>query len=69
MIDIDTVTFNHWLYTLVPLTVIVLMSIGAVYILAADRLRTYLANRSAQKTIHRLAAVAMAGAAVTMLMK
>ncbi len=69
VIDIESVTFNHWLFTLVPLTVIVLMSIGGVYILAANSMRVYLANRSAQRAIHRVAALAMVGAAGTMVMK
>lgn len=69
VIDIESVTFSHWLTTLVPLTVIVLMSIGGVYILAANSMRLYLANRTAQKSIHRVAALAMVGAAGTMVMK
>lgn len=69
IIDIEQVTFSNWLFTLVPLTMAVLMIIGGVFIFAAHRMRRYLANHSAQKTMHRVAAVTMLGAAGTMLLK
>ncbi len=69
VIDIEKVTFSNWLFTLVPLTMAVLYGVGGVFIFAANSMRRYLANHAAQQTMHRVAAVAMLGAAGTMALK
>lgn len=69
VINIEKVTFNNWLFTLVPLTMAVLLSIGGIFIFAANSMRRYLTNNKAQKTMYRLAAMAMLGAAGTMALK
>ncbi|MCB1756886.1 MAG: LysE family translocator, partial [Gammaproteobacteria bacterium] len=66
VIDLEKVAFATWLYVLAPLTVLVLLAVGGVYIVGAISVRRFLSSHKAQKTMHRTAAIAMAGAAGTM---
>lgn len=66
VIDLRQVSVSVWLYVLTPLTVVVLIVVGGVFIAAAHTVRTKLAKKSAQKYLNRGAALAMAGAAGSM---
>lgn len=52
-----------------PLTVLVLLVVGGAFILGAVAVRELLSGAQAQKRLHRGAAVAMAGAAGTMILR
>jgi len=69
ILDLEQVTFNTWAFVLVPLTVLVLFVIGSLFILAAASVRHLLASARAQQILHRVAAVAMVGAAFTMVVR
>ncbi len=63
LIDLSLVSFNTWLYNLLPITILVLSVIGGLFILCANAVRKQLAHQTAQRKMCRLAALAMAGAA------
>lgn len=63
VLDLELVTFSVYVTILVPLTIFVLAAVGSVYILAALSLRRALSRGTAQQKLHRGAAVAMAAAA------
>jgi len=62
--DISVIVWGQWL---VPTTIAVLLVVGAVFILGALAIRRLLSSELAQKRLHRGAAVAMAGAATSMI--
>ena len=67
VIDLESVTLAVWAFALVPLTVAILLLVGGGFILAALGVRRALSSAAAQRRLHRGAAVAMAGAAGTMI--
>ncbi|PZL89985.1 LysE family translocator [Pantoea sp. ARC270] len=69
VISLDNVSLKMWGGMLVPVTVLVLLSVGAVFILAALRIRHLLASEKAQRRLFRLAASIMILAASGMVIK
>ena len=69
VIDLGSVGTGVWATVLVPLTVAILAAVGAVFIVAALGVRRLLASAAAQRRLHRGAALAMAGAAGTMIVR
>ena len=69
VLDLHSISASNWATVLVPATILVLLIVGTVYILGALAVRRILAGANAQKRLHRSAAVAMAGAAGTMIMR
>ncbi len=69
VLDLDAITISAWAGALVPLTVMVLLVVGGLFVLGAVAVRELLSGSRAQKKLHRGAAVAMAGAAGTMLLR
>jgi len=69
VLDLESITFGAWAGVLVPLTIGTLVVVGAVFILGAVAIRECLSSSRAQKRLHRGAAVAMAGAAGTMVFR
>jgi threonine/homoserine/homoserine lactone efflux protein len=63
VLDLEKVTFSVYLTVLVPLTIFVLATVGSAYIMAALSLRRALNKNTAQQKLHRGAAIAMAAAA------
>ncbi len=66
VIDLEMITIQSWAAMLVPLTVVVLLIVGAVFILGAVGVRHILSSKKAQKILHRGAAATMVIAAGTM---
>ncbi|MEN1836265.1 LysE family translocator [Pseudomonas lijiangensis] len=66
-INLEAVSLKTWALVLVPLTVLVLLAVGALFILAAVRIRHLLSGQSAQRKLFRGAAAIMVMAAVSML--
>lgn len=69
VLDLNSITAFNWAAVLIPVTVAVLMGVGSVYIVAAVAIRRVLAGARAQRHLHRTAAVAMAGAAGSMILR
>jgi len=69
VINLETVSLQTWALVLVPLTALVLLAVGAVYILGAIRIRHLLSSLRAQQRLFRGAAVIMAAAAAAMLLR
>lgn len=69
VINLEHISIQSWSMVLVPITILVLFAVGAVFILAALAVRKYLATKKAQTLLHRGAATAMLGAAGSMLMR
>jgi len=67
VLDLNSITVFNWAAVLVPATVLVLLSVGSAYILGAMAVRRILAGATAQRHLHRSAALAMAGAAGSMI--
>ncbi len=67
VLDLNTISFASWAGVLVPVTIMVLLAVGAVFILGAIAIRQLLSSSAAQKRLHRGAALTMAGAAGTMI--
>ncbi|WP_261843108.1 LysE family translocator [Aliamphritea ceti] len=67
VIQLDAITLQSWGLVLLPVTVLVLLSIGAVYIAGAIRIRRFLSQLQAQRLLFRSAAVMMLSAAGLML--
>ncbi len=68
-IDLESISVQSWALILVPLTALVLIVVGSVFILGALSVRRTLASDRAQKLLHRGAAVTMLSAAGTMAIK
>ena len=69
VINLETVSLQTWGLMLVPLTILVLLSVGALFILAAVRIRHLLSSQRAQQRLFRGAAVIMVAAAASMLIR
>jgi len=69
VISLDNVSFQMWGGLLVPLTVVVLLSVGAVFIFAALRIRHLLTSAKAQRLLFRSAGTIMMLAAAGMVVK
>ncbi|KWS16122.1 MULTISPECIES: LysE family translocator [Pseudomonas syringae group genomosp. 2] len=69
VIHLETVSLQTWGLVLVPLTVLVLLGVGAVFIFAALRIRHLLSSERAQRKLFRGAAAIMVAAAASMLVR
>lgn len=69
VISLDNVSLQIWGGMLVPLTVFVLLSVGAIFILAALRIRHLLTSAKAQQLLFRSAGFIMMLAALGMVIK
>jgi len=69
VISLDNVSLQMWGGILVPLTVVVLLSVGAIFILAALRIRHLLTSEKAQRLLFRSAGSIMMLAAFGMVIK
>ncbi|POW55463.1 LysE family translocator [Candidatus Pantoea alvi] len=69
VISLDNVSLQIWGGMLVPLTIFVLLSVGAVFILAALKIRHLLTSAKAQRRLFRSAGVIMLLAAFGMVVK
>jgi len=69
VISLDNVSLQMWGGVLVPLTVFVLFSVGAIFILAALRIRHLLTSEKAQRLLFRSAGSIMMLAAIGMVIK
>lgn len=69
VISLDKVSLQMWGGILVPLTVVVLLSVGAIFILAALRIRHLLTSEKAQRLLFRSAGSIMMLAAFGMVIK
>lgn len=67
IIELETVSLKTWGLILVPLTILVLLIVGALFIVAAVRIRHMLSSPRAQQNLFRGAATIMVVAAVSML--
>ncbi len=69
IISLDNVSLQVWGMMLVPLTIAVLVAVGAVFILAALKIRRFLTSAEAQRILFRSAGVFMLLAAFGMVAK
>ncbi|UTH75620.1 LysE family translocator [Chromobacterium sp. IIBBL 290-4] len=69
VISLDNVSLQIWGMMLVPLTFLVLLAVGAVFILAALRIRHFLTSAEAQRMLFRSAGCIMMLAAFGMVAK
>ncbi len=69
VLDLNHVTVGVWATVMVPVTVLVLIGVGSIYVLGATALRRWLTTTNAQSWLNRGAAVAMVGAAGSLLVK
>lgn len=69
VISLDAISLQTWGLMLVPLTIFVLLVVGAVFILGAVKVRHLLASTHAQTLLFKSAGVIMAVAALGMVIK
>jgi len=69
VIDLNTIGTTTWATVLVPVTVAVLSVVGGVFIVMAMGIRRVLSSPKAQKSLHQIAAIFMAMAALTMVVR
>lgn len=69
VINLETISLQTWGLVLVPLTILVLLSVGAVFIFGAVRIRHLLSSLRAQQRLFRGASAIMVAAAVAMLIR
>jgi threonine/homoserine/homoserine lactone efflux protein len=69
VISLDNVSLQIWGLMLVPLTIFVLLAVGAVFILAALKIRHFLTSAEAQRLLFRSTGVIMLLAAIGMVAK
>jgi len=69
VLDLDQVTLGIWAKVLVPVTIGVLVMVGAVYITGASALRRWLTTTQALIWMNKGAAITMVVAAASMLIK
>lgn len=69
VLDLENVGIASWATALVPVTILVLLLVGGAFIIAAMGVRRVLSTARAQKRLHRGAAVAMAAAAGSMVLR
>jgi len=67
VINLESVSPQTWGLMLVPLTALVLLAVGAVYILGAVRIRHLLSSLRAQQRLFRGAAAIMVAAAAMLI--
>ena len=65
VLDVENISVVLWASVLVPTAVVVLLLVGSFYILGVRSVRKALSSTQAQQRLHRIASVAMAGAAVS----
>jgi len=65
VLDLDTISVSVLTTVLAPVAVLVLLVVGSIYILGAVSVRQALSSATAQRRLFRTAAVAMAGAAIS----
>ncbi|MDM8350681.1 LysE family translocator [Pseudomonas sp. sp1636] len=69
VINLEAVSLQTWALMLVPLTILMLLSVGALFIFAAVRIRHLLSSQRAQQQLFRGAATVMVAAAASMLVR
>lgn len=69
VLDLNNISITNWALVLVPVTISVLLFIGAVFILGAIAIRRILSSARAQRRMYRGASLAMAGAAGSMILR
>lgn len=69
VLPLDNISFISWATILVPTTIGVLLLVGSIFILGALAIRQLLSSMQAQRRLHRGAAIAMAGAAGSMMLR
>ncbi|AIX73375.1 LysE family translocator [Pantoea sp. PSNIH4] len=69
VISLDNVSLQMWGMMLVPLTIFVLLSVGAIFILAALKIRHFLTSAEAQRLLFRSTGLIMLLAAIGMVAK
>jgi threonine/homoserine/homoserine lactone efflux protein len=69
VLNLENVGITSWATALVPVTILVLLLVGGAFILAALGVRRLLSTETAQRRLHRSAAVAMAAAAGSMVLR
>ncbi len=69
IIDLKMITIKSGYAVLVPLTALILLAVGAVFILGAIGVRHMLSSKKAQRFLHRGAATTMVVAAGSMVVK
>lgn len=69
VMSLDSISLPIWGMVLVPLTALILLTVGAVFILAALRIRHFLTSAAAQRILFRSAGLIMLLAAVGMVAK
>jgi threonine/homoserine/homoserine lactone efflux protein len=69
VIDLEAVSLQTWALILMPLTILVLLGVGALFIFAAVRIRHLLSSQHAQQILFRGAATIMIAAAASMLIR
>ncbi|EQB99563.1 LysE family translocator [Photorhabdus temperata] len=69
VINMESISLQIWGFMLVPLTIFVLLAVGAVFIFGALSIRHLLSSQRAQQLMYRGASVIMLGAAVAMLIQ
>lgn len=69
VINLEAVSLQTWALMLVPLTILVLLSVGALFIFAAVRIRHLLSSQRAQQQLFRGAATIMVAAAASMVIR
>ncbi len=65
VLDLSNISVSVLTMVLAPVAILVLLIVGSIYILGAVSVRRALSSARAQRQLHRTAAVAMAGAAVS----
>jgi threonine/homoserine/homoserine lactone efflux protein len=69
VINLGSISLQSWGFVLIPLTIFVLLVVGAVFIFGALRIRHLLSSRRAQQCVFRGAAAMMVAASGAMLFK
>lgn len=69
VIDLGAVSLQSWGFVLLPLTILVLLSVGAMFVFCAIAVRDFLSSQNAQRLVFRGAATIMVLAASAMLFK
>lgn len=69
VINLQAVSLQAWAFMLVPLTIAVLLAVGALFVMGAVRIRHLLSSLRAQQRLFRGAAMIMAAAAAAMVLR
>ncbi|MFT2112060.1 LysE family translocator [Marinomonas sp. 2405UD68-3] len=69
VVTLDTVSFEVWSTTLIPLTIAVLISVGALFILGAIKVRHFLGSEKSQTVMFKGTGVIMLLTSISMLVK